>query len=102
MAAHGLRCSGVCQLLGHTRRYEHFLEWFSQQVVLGNGDEIPEDGVVLETAIALAMEVTPRIPEDVAKRLSDAGGDVSRRALEALALGAIATKLLVSIRFRKC
>jgi predicted HTH domain antitoxin len=32
------------------------------------------------------MEVTLRIPDDVAKRLSAAGGDVSRRALEALAL----------------
>jgi hypothetical protein len=32
------------------------------------------------------MEVTFRIPDDVAKRFSDAGDDVSRRALEALAL----------------
>jgi predicted HTH domain antitoxin len=32
------------------------------------------------------MEVTLRIPDDVAKRLSASGGDVSRRALEALAL----------------
>ena len=32
------------------------------------------------------MEVTLHIPDDVAKRLSAAGGDVSRRALEALAL----------------
>ena len=32
------------------------------------------------------MEVTLRIPDRVAKRLSAAGGDVSRRALEALAL----------------
>jgi len=32
------------------------------------------------------MEITLHIPDDVAKRLSDAGGDVSRRALEALAL----------------
>jgi predicted HTH domain antitoxin len=32
------------------------------------------------------MEVTLHIPDDVAKRLADAGGDVSRRALEALAL----------------
>lgn len=32
------------------------------------------------------MEVTFRIPDDVAKKFSDAGGDVSRRALEALAL----------------
>jgi predicted HTH domain antitoxin len=31
------------------------------------------------------MEVTLRIPDDIAKRLA-AGGDVSRRALEALAL----------------
>jgi hypothetical protein len=32
------------------------------------------------------MEVILWIPDDVAKRLSAAGGDVSRRALEALAL----------------
>jgi len=32
------------------------------------------------------MEVTLHIPDDVAKRLSADGGDVSRRALEALAL----------------
>jgi len=32
------------------------------------------------------MEITLRIPDDVAKRLSAGGGDVSRRALEALAL----------------
>jgi predicted HTH domain antitoxin len=32
------------------------------------------------------MEVTLRIPDDIAQRLSAAGGDVSRRALEALAL----------------
>lgn len=32
------------------------------------------------------VEVTLRIPDDVAKRISASGGDVSRRALEALAL----------------
>jgi len=32
------------------------------------------------------VEVTIRIPDEVAERLSAAGGDVSRRALEALAL----------------
>lgn len=32
------------------------------------------------------MEVTLHIPDDIAKRLSGAGGDVSRRALEAVAL----------------
>ena len=32
------------------------------------------------------MEVTLHIPDDIAKRLSAAGGDVSRRALEAIAL----------------
>lgn len=32
------------------------------------------------------MEVTLRIPDEIAKRLSAAGGDVSRCALEALAL----------------
>jgi len=32
------------------------------------------------------MEVTLHIPDDIAKQLSAAGGDVSRRALEAVAL----------------
>lgn len=32
------------------------------------------------------MEVTIHIPDDVGRRLSAAGGDLSRRALEALAL----------------
>ena len=32
------------------------------------------------------MEVTLHIPDDIAKRLSAVGGDVSRRALEAVAL----------------
>ncbi len=32
------------------------------------------------------MEVTLHIPDDIAKRLSASGGDVSRRALEAIAL----------------
>ena len=32
------------------------------------------------------MEVTLHIPDDIAERLSAAGGDVSRRALEAIAL----------------
>jgi len=32
------------------------------------------------------MEVTLHISDDIAKRLSAAGGDVSRRALEAIAL----------------
>ena len=32
------------------------------------------------------MEVTLHIPDDIAKQLSAAGGDVSRRALEAIAL----------------
>ena len=32
------------------------------------------------------MEVTLHIPDEVAKRLAAAGGDLSRRALEALAL----------------
>jgi predicted HTH domain antitoxin len=32
------------------------------------------------------MEVTLHIPDDIAKRLSAAGTDVSRRALEAIAL----------------
>jgi len=32
------------------------------------------------------MEVTLHIPDDIAKRLSATGGDVSRRVLEAIAL----------------
>lgn len=32
------------------------------------------------------MEITLRIPDEIAKRLSAAGKDVSRRALEAIAL----------------
>jgi len=32
------------------------------------------------------VEVTLRIPDEIAKRLSAAGGDVSRRVLEAIAL----------------
>jgi hypothetical protein len=32
------------------------------------------------------MEITLHIPDDIAKQLSAAGGDVSRRALEAIAL----------------
>lgn len=32
------------------------------------------------------MEVTVRIPDDIARQLSASGGDVSRRALEAIAL----------------
>jgi hypothetical protein len=32
------------------------------------------------------MEVTLHIPDEIARRLSAAGGDVSRRALEAIAL----------------
>ena len=36
--------------------------------------------------LPLRMEVTLHIPDDVAKRLSAGGGDVSRRALEAVAL----------------
>ena len=32
------------------------------------------------------MDVTVHIPEELARRLTAAGGDLSRRALEALAL----------------
>jgi predicted HTH domain antitoxin len=32
------------------------------------------------------VEVTLHIPDDIAKRLSAAGGDISRRALESIAL----------------
>lgn len=37
-------------------------------------------------ATLVAMQVTVEIPDDVAERLKAAGGDLSRRALEALAL----------------
>ena len=40
------------------------------------------------------MEITLRIPDDVARRLSDASGDVSRRALEALALEGYRDRIL--------
>jgi hypothetical protein len=40
------------------------------------------------------VEVTLHIPDDVARRLSAAGGDVSRRALEALALEGYRDKTL--------
>jgi hypothetical protein len=32
------------------------------------------------------MQLTVQIPDDIARRLSEAGGDLSRRALEGLAL----------------
>jgi predicted HTH domain antitoxin len=40
------------------------------------------------------MEVTLRIPDDIARRLSATGEDVSRRALEALALEGYREKTL--------
>jgi hypothetical protein len=48
------------------------------------------------------MDITLRSPDDVAKRLSAGGGGVSRRALDALAREAIATKLPTFTRFRGC
>lgn len=33
-----------------------------------------------------AMEVTVHIPDDLASRMTEAGGDLARRALEGLAL----------------
>jgi uncharacterized protein YgbK (DUF1537 family) len=42
------------------------------------------------------MQVTVDIPDDVAERLKAAGGDLSRRALEALALEAYKRRQLTS------
>ena len=48
------------------------------------------------------MEVILRIPDDVAERLAAAGGDVSRRALEALALEGYRERALTLLQFLKC
>jgi predicted HTH domain antitoxin len=44
------------------------------------------------------MEVTLRIPDGLAQRLSAAGGDLSRRALEALALEGFRAKTLTLLQ----
>ena len=45
------------------------------------------------------MDVTLRIPDDVAQRLVAAGGDISRRALEALALEGYRDQTLTLFHF---
>ncbi len=47
------------------------------------------------------MEVTLHIPDDVAQRLSASGGDLSRRALEAFALGEYKAGRLTEAQLRK-
>jgi hypothetical protein len=48
------------------------------------------------------MEVPLHIPDDIAKRLSAAGGDVSRHALEAVALEGYRDQTLTLYQVRKC
>ncbi len=57
----------------------------------------------LEPAIAgfLAMQVTVDIPDDLAERLKRAGGDLSRRALEAFALEEYRRGLLTRSELRR-
>jgi predicted HTH domain antitoxin len=52
-----------------------------REVLIAGEDRLWSPRVTLQ-----GMEVVLRIPDDVAQRFVDAGGDVSRRALEALAL----------------
>lgn len=47
------------------------------------------------------MEVTLHIPDDVAERLSAAGSDLSRRALEAFALGEYKAGRLTDAQLRQ-
>ena len=47
------------------------------------------------------MEVTLHIPDDVAQRLSAAGSDLSRRALEAFALGEYKAGRLTDAQLRQ-
>ena len=46
------------------------------------------------------MEITLRILDHVAKRLSDAGGDVSRRALDAFALAGYRDQTLTELKLK--
>ena len=48
-----------------------------------------------------AIDVTLHIPDDVAKRLSAAGADLSRRALEAIALEGYREQSLTLLHVRK-
>jgi hypothetical protein len=47
------------------------------------------------------MEVTLHIPDDVAKRLAAAGGDIPRRALEAFGLGEYKAGRLTDAQLRE-
>lgn len=47
------------------------------------------------------MEVTLHIPDDVAERLSASGSDLSRRALEAFALGEYKAGRLTDVQLRQ-
>ena len=47
------------------------------------------------------MQVTVDIPDDVAERLKRAGGDLSRRALEAFALEEFRRGLLTKVELRR-
>jgi Uncharacterised protein family (UPF0175) len=47
------------------------------------------------------MEVTVQIPDDLARRLTAAGGDLSRRALEALALEEFKSGHLTKLELRR-
>ena len=47
------------------------------------------------------MEVTVQIPDDLAGRMTDAGGDLSRRALEALALEELKQGHITKVELRR-
>lgn len=47
------------------------------------------------------MQVTLEIPDEVASRLTAGGGDLSRRALEGLALHELRTGRITELEFRK-
>jgi predicted HTH domain antitoxin len=47
------------------------------------------------------MDVTIRLPDDLAQRLSATGGDLSRRALEALAIEEYKSGRLTSAELRR-
>ena len=47
------------------------------------------------------MEVTVQIPDDLARRLTAVGGDLSRRALEALALEEFKSGHLTKLELRR-
>ena len=47
------------------------------------------------------MDVTVRIPDDLAGRMGASGGDISRRALEALALGEFKSGRITKAELRR-